>query len=385
MSISFVDNSNPKDVMMVACIGENGYATQRHYYEGYKKTVELVKENFVYNPDTLVYSVLYSIRHSIELGLKICLSQIQKVVAANLDSKGHSLRELFEECENHLVPVEPRYGDLFDGMRTSILEFDAVDPTAQVFRYRNDVDGVPHFQGQSRLDVGLACEKAREVFRKIDDAIDLSNEVVSDFNRQKEKGHQSYMYFLSNSFLKKVVEDLPPLSKWTNAVLKGKKDALKKKFCLSNSQLQAVLDEIKNSKDLSAPLDDSTQMLQRQGFIKKFLDLMDGYRKERALIPDGGLGLGFDSKSIKRFAALNELNKKYSELINSEDSDDVAFAYALAYLGVHATEFDPGTLYDVVEKTEKYCEEGMRYIDYLLNEDTYDRILEGMKALGISG
>ena len=133
-------------------------------------------------------------------------------------------------------------------------------------------------------------------------------------------------------------------------------------------------------------LDDSDVELQRHDFLRRFITMMDSYKTEFDNIPavPGGLGMGLDEASISRGRKISDLNKKYCNLIHQEKEDDIKYAFSMAYLGVHEAEFEPGSLLDCVEHPENYCESGMSYVEYLLNEDTSLRIKDGATALGIN-
>ena len=62
----------------VACVGENGGTDNCDIREGFKTSVNIMinaVENGEYE-DTLIYPVVYNVRHSIELSLKIIIEKI---------------------------------------------------------------------------------------------------------------------------------------------------------------------------------------------------------------------------------------------------------------------------------------------------------------------
>lgn len=388
--ISFLDNNNNANFHKVACVGKNGFVSQKNYYDGYKKAVNILEEKFVYNPDTLVYVILYSIRHSIELGLKICLSNLQKVTPQTLLCKGHSLKELFMESKKNAVKIDPRFDTLFKNIETSVLEFDAVDPTAQVFRYREDVDGNPHLENASRLDVDLACKNARTVFKQIDEMIGLSQEIIVDFEYQKKYFSDSldqtipnYKFNLSFYYLNELVKILPGLSLLKNAEIKKRKITIKSSLKLSNKQIDESLKVIRSNDFFKLILDDSEYGKKRINALERIESLIEKFNLQYCAKVDP-MGIDFLSDADTVYEKLNELSKLENILlpqIEKEEAVNVKFAFFVCYLAIHHNEFSSHFYwYDVYENPEKYIDD---YKSYLIDRDTSERIKRGKEILGL--
>ena len=75
-----------------ACVGENGGYDQETIYEGGASAVEILFkgiENYDGYVDTLVYPVLYCMRHSIELFLKDTLMSLRYIYCMKNNDKAY--------------------------------------------------------------------------------------------------------------------------------------------------------------------------------------------------------------------------------------------------------------------------------------------------------
>src|SRR5436190_6431658 len=118
--------------------------------EGFKRLGDLgvaSVEETGHGHDYLVYPILFSYRHFIELSLKEIIRNARRL----LDKQGsvpetHNLAHLWNTAEPLLMEIEEGSALTYRDVRACLARFDEMDPTSEAFRYpanRSGEDALP--------------------------------------------------------------------------------------------------------------------------------------------------------------------------------------------------------------------------------------------------
>jgi hypothetical protein len=180
------------------------------YSEGYKEAaVKLFAclDGSAWNANTLVYPLVFICRQFIELRLKeliICIRIIQD--KSPEFPRGHNLKQLWETYEVLLKEVHTFQKDektTLQDLKRLILEFHALDPKSDGFRYPVNSDKVPS-PSISNLDLGnfySTMEKIINCFDWLTDwlyhlkdlATDYYLEMKREYENELRNEYESYM------------------------------------------------------------------------------------------------------------------------------------------------------------------------------------------------
>lgn len=169
------------------------------YSEGYKEAaVQLFKclDGSAWNANTLVYPLVFLCRQFIELRLKeliICTRIIQDKPPEF--PGGHNLKQLWETYEVLVKEIHTFQKDetiVLRDLKRLILEFHALDPKSDGFRYPVNSDKDPSFS-ISNLDLGNFCSTMEKIINSFDwfadwlyHLQDLASEYYLEMKREYE-------------------------------------------------------------------------------------------------------------------------------------------------------------------------------------------------------
>lgn len=150
-----------------------------HYYVDYREATTLLIEKINNNTpvDTIALPVLFMIRHSIELGLKANILELEKFSKAKpklkLDGKSHNLMFLYDYFTGHLQEVCKEYKvqkdilDQIDHYKEHMLKMvdrlDKIDKGSFNFRYPIDRDGNLNFAYTDRINIASYVELLKAI------------------------------------------------------------------------------------------------------------------------------------------------------------------------------------------------------------------------------
>ncbi|MBT1926904.1 hypothetical protein KKZ54_23140 [Enterobacter hormaechei subsp. hoffmannii] len=138
-----------------ACVGTNGFPDSLTYAEGYLKTPEILTDYIYKNNkrgevDLLVYPIVYSARHGIELSLKTILIDMAELRGLEISvpdvTKIHSIKKLWDATIDVAERTDKRLYYKTKKIEPYILDFVAIDDTAQTFRYPESNVGATHLE-----------------------------------------------------------------------------------------------------------------------------------------------------------------------------------------------------------------------------------------------
>ncbi|EAU5647497.1 hypothetical protein EF982_19700, partial [Salmonella enterica] len=124
-----------------ACVGGDNIHDFYSYAEGYFNAAnylcdKVISERLTGDLDIVIFPILYSVRHGIELALKSHLSNLRDcgINITDGDIHGHDIDTLWS-CLKEKTPRAPIFIEIISSIDHLITEIAQLDPTAQEFRY----------------------------------------------------------------------------------------------------------------------------------------------------------------------------------------------------------------------------------------------------------
>jgi hypothetical protein len=241
-----------------ACVGNNGHIDFITYSDGYDAMVKLgleKLETFSIPVDILVYPLVYSARHRIELFLKhqlIKIDYIKNKILSNGNTqqiiRTHEISTLWEMFKNQ-TSFEPRLLEPINEIEEYINDFSQIDDTGEVFRYPLTVGGEKHLEYLNVVNLLSFKKRYIELSSKLETLDYYSSFLITEYEQGTFVGN------LSRDVIRKIAIDLPNIESWNDS--KGNftqiKKGLKQKYDLSSNTLSKVIDLIKENFEF-APL-----------------------------------------------------------------------------------------------------------------------------------
>lgn len=239
-----------------ACVGTNGFPDSLTYAEGYLKTPEILT-NYIFNNnkrgdvDLLVYPIVYSARHGIELSLKSILIDMVELRSLGISvpdvTKIHSIKKLWDATIDVAERTDKRLYYITKKIEPYILDFVAIDDTAQTFRYPESNIGATHLEKTPIINLVRFIIFFKKLKKGLRDIISIT------LNLKDEYKTGTFTDKFSRRDLIKLSKDLGNRQDWATSLTAEKKDIIKKKFSLdSNKQLIRAIEKIENNRYLSS-------------------------------------------------------------------------------------------------------------------------------------
>jgi len=239
-----------------ACVGTNGFPDTLTYSEGYLRTPEILLEHILANNkrgevDLLVYPIVYSARHGIELLLKkiiIDMSSLRNINAVEKEITSiHSLETLWKAIQEVSNKTDVSLMHLVKKSDNLVRDFYEIDDTAQTFRYPESNVGETHLKKTPIINLLRFCHYFNKLKNNLRELKKLTENLSHEY---KLNAHTAK---LSRRELIKLAHLLMNQSDWSHTLTKQKKTLLKEKFNLtSNKQLINAIDKIKENRYLSS-------------------------------------------------------------------------------------------------------------------------------------
>lgn len=143
---------------LIACLNFTHDEPWYAIAEGFKMSADLAVahvESTGHDQDFLVYPIVFSYRHYLEVMLKQLLRDLRQLFDIEDDSipGTHSLETLWNIAEPLLVQHtdDP---ETYANVRASLRRFNELDPRSDSYRYPIDRKGDPHLKGVHNIDLG---------------------------------------------------------------------------------------------------------------------------------------------------------------------------------------------------------------------------------------
>lgn len=376
---------------IIACVGTNGGTYDYDIFRGFKKTVDLIfesskKPGFV--EDVMVYPMVFCVRHTIELGLKMSISQLIELYELPMISRRISIdvNDLNKELHQHdiekltvylekLINIDYRFTDCFTLLRP-LLEDYFFDKKGDMFRYAESIEGNSNLESVNISQVGLShlYKRFSELYRQLETLIQDSYYI----HREYEQG--TYTLKLSRVQLEKIAEELPSIKTWKNSSFDDVRNNLLDKYCLSSNELSKAIDCIIKNPHLSICIDKEIILkeIQNEELIA-YAEYVSWYAFETKAYT--GI-ISFNSLSETDLEKANKREKtriKKSDMITDDTLNILQTFYIIGHDGIYCEQFE--RIYsNVLECKYKRIDN----LKKLCSRTAFRCILAGLKECGQS-
>ena len=241
---------------MNACVGTNGFPDSFTYAEGYLRTPEILTDYILKNNkrgdvDFLVYPIVYSARHGIELSLKTILvdmAELRGLDVSVLDvTKIHSIKKLWDAIIDFAKRTDKRLYYKAKKIESYIQDFVAIDDTAQTFRYPESNVGATHLEKTPIINLVRFVVFFKKLTKGLRELIEFTLKLKYEYKTG------TFTDKFSRRDLIKLSRDLGNRKDWKTSLTPEKKEIIKGKFKLeSNKQLIRAIDKIEGNRYLSS-------------------------------------------------------------------------------------------------------------------------------------
>ena len=248
-------NDNPFEFhesdLYVACVGENGGTDNFDIREGFKSSVEIMikaVENGAYE-DTMIYPVVYNIRHSIELSMKIVIEyllymyEFRNASFSPEDKKKiytHDIETLDEIIQKY-YSFDHRIKEKYDKVHPYLNDY-YFDKKGDVFKYETDHNGKPHL-----IKLGISSISYDVLKRKYNEMMSLFDNLIFEVMYLcKEYSMGTFTKHLSREDIRDIAKMLPLRKNWCNDEFSIVKEEIKKKYSIGSKEFSDALNIIQN-------------------------------------------------------------------------------------------------------------------------------------------
>ena len=345
----------------IACVGDNGGTTNDDILVGFKAAALLIINDIKHGhgtEDELIYPLVYSIRHSVELALKISINLIRdicdlKSVNFCIEEKKlhtHDIQKL--SCfVKQLYSIDRRIPELFNNALEYAKDF-CFDKQSDVFRYECNLERKKLLKELhiSHICIGTLEKKFLRMYYLLDCAINYLSTMKDEYSVQ------SYTKQLSRYDIEQISKELMPISRWREKSFNENKNKIKIKYSISGNELSKAIDIIKTN-PLFANNISYTILLGSVSDedLKKYANLIAEFTDDQI----------FETKECNVGDGTLELLKKLPErtkkrkLLAAEIPNEALFS--IAAFG------------KMVETNDCFCENYQKHYDYFKNNKFINR------------
>jgi len=268
-----------------ACVGNNGSPDLHIYQYGYYKAaitlIRSVNKSRV-DIDSLVYPIVFSARHAIELFLKNQLYNLKDINAKAQSKKfearmqsTHSIRTLWQEYKE-LAAVDVRFWPYINQLEEYMIDFYEIDDTGETFRYPFDHEEIRHLTDLGCINIEVFEDRFVELYKYFEE-LGYLTEFLSHEYREG-----TIISGISREQIRKIALALPPRKKW-----RIKKDFLKKKeeilqkYHISSNKFSKILTLIQNHKEFASYIGVELPLTEVDyNDLAKFITIYRNYRRK---------------------------------------------------------------------------------------------------------
>lgn len=235
--------------LYVACVGENGGTDNFDIREGFKSSVEIMikaVENGAYE-DTMIYPVVYNVRHSIELSMKIVIEYLlhiydfRKVSFSQEDKKKiytHDIETLDAIIQKYYL-FDHRIKEKYDKVQPYLKDY-YFDKKGDVFKYESDHKGNPHL-----IKLGISSISYDVLKRKYNEMMNLFDNLIFEVTYLcREYSMGTFTKHLSREDIRDIAKGLPLRKNWCNDEFSIVREEIKQKYSIGSKELSDALNII---------------------------------------------------------------------------------------------------------------------------------------------
>lgn len=247
----------PEDSDWNACIGKQG--NEENYIDGYIEAASemanaVIEKKLYMQRDTLVLPILYNARHAVELVQKFVINRlfaagvVRRRAPADHDILSHwqllSDANLGDEELRHCVAA----------LGPFVKSLARIDDDGQELRFHLNREEEPSLATYSLANL----EVIRESLAKLSKLISNLRYRTIDYIDERRTG--AWTSELSRCDLVWIAKTMPPLIHWREGVFDERKQIVKERFGLSNTQFSKALDVIKANREMKALIGGETSL-----------------------------------------------------------------------------------------------------------------------------
>lgn len=376
---------NEKDPL-IACVGNNGgtsdYDIMIGFLEAVQIQVSVLKNNKGLSEDTLVYPIVFCMRHCIELGIKInirtlldfkCLSvRIASNTVADVKNNLHIHDiEILAGMLNDLSKIDSRYSNLMGDLTTRLAEY-FFDKKGDMFRYAESTEEQGNLENVDISHVAILT-----LYMNFKDIMGILNKLyykASSLNEEYELNE--FTKTCSRQDLIDISKKLPLFSQWNTAAFDEAKAQIKAEYEIGSKEFSQIVDVIKNNRNFSINYgkeiifgDMSLEKWQAYKMLVKDYSSRD--RKDTLILSE------IDEDFISNVQRDAQADKMLAEILSNQDLVLLLSFYDISYENEYPELLEPFYNHFIEEKYNR------RYlINKLKKEEAYAHVLRGLTMCG---
>ena len=369
-----------------ACVGQNGFVNISDYQFGYQLAVNIlinsIKQDTGY-VDPLIYPLLFSARHSIELFIKKTINDleiIKKMINKKLQYKNHLLIHdisLLWDYLKTLASFDKRIIKPINELDEYIADYFDVDLTGETFRYPFDTNKKHHLDDFSVINV-LKFEKR---FKQMSSIIEyIMHHLLDRLHDEYSTG--TFICGLSRYEIEEISKKLPQKSEWVDPSFDIISDQIKLEYNIpSNKSYSKILDLIKNHKEFSyniGIINISTVLTKNDyNFYKQeYLNSRDTEQPRGIHITE--LKKLLNSRNKRFIALLSKINKKpkLKKAINKSYLEKKHEFVNLIINGLSLESIAALCAFYEIGHNDLYSEEYEKAFNFYLNNNKYNLVFD---------
>jgi hypothetical protein len=265
-------------------VGNNGFPDIQTYQLGYyEATIALIDsaKKSKFNVDGLVYPIVFSARHAIELFLKNQLYNLKyinaKAQGKDFESKlqtTHSIKVLWEGYKQ-LTKVDLRYEPYTKELEDYIIDFYEVDDTGETFRYPFDHEEIRHLTDFGCINIEIFEDRFIEMYKIVDDLKYLTEFLTHEYREG------TFVRGLSRIQIREIAKELPPKKDWIRDEFLTIKKEILRKYNISSNTFSKAVTLIKNHKEFASYIGIEIPLKEIDcDDLKKFINIYKEYRSK---------------------------------------------------------------------------------------------------------
>ena len=233
-----------------SCVGKNGINDIFTYESGYENATNILIQ-YIKNDqgliDILVYPIIYSARHKIELFLKsqlLALLHIKKQVKNITDDKiklTHDLKILWNQLKD-LTDIDERYNHLITELDEYITDYYDIDLSGETFRYPYSIDNIQHLTNFTCINIEEFEKRFLELTEICDEIRYLTDFLISEYEQK------TIINNLSRPQIEQIAIKLPQYNAWENDDFKKIKQNIMNEYEISSNTFSKIINLIKKHK-----------------------------------------------------------------------------------------------------------------------------------------
>lgn len=241
---------------MNACVGQNGQPGYTDYANGFSVAAAILIEKVIqekddkflqYNLDELIYPIVFTMRHSVELRLKHTANYLQTLAdktsreIENFNhAQQHDIAIIFDYISKSAIRLDERYKFHIDAIAPFINDIAEIDPTGQTFRYPYDSTGKnKHLEDVSLINIYVLQDGFSKLEKLLSNLHELNKHIIEEYNEK------SFTKNLSRLQLFKLARMLPTYDEWSHDNFDRARLDCRTHFEVSGNELSKAIDIIK--------------------------------------------------------------------------------------------------------------------------------------------